>query len=91
MFEYGISFDDYFLYKFDSLNKGQRCSYLTTFNRLYYYSLLNDLRYSSLLDNKYETYLCYKKYYKRDLIIINENHNNYNEFESLIKKNPQFM
>lgn len=91
MYEYGISFDDYFLYKFDSLNNEQRSSYLTTFNRIYYYTLLNDLRYSSLLDNKYETYLHYKKYFKRDLIIINPDQNNYNEFESFVKKNPQFM
>lgn len=83
--KYGCAIDEYFLYNFDQLNDKEKREYISDVERLKYASILNDRKSSRIFKHKYQTYLLFEKFYKRDIIRAGEID------KSFIEKHPRFI
>lgn len=86
--------DEYFLYHFDEKSDTERHEYLprTPKDKLiisYYKEGWKDTLYH--LRNKYEFYLLAKDFFKRDVISIGADTNNFEEFRLFCQKHPKFI
>ena len=86
-FKYGAGYYDYQEFEFYNLNKDERKTYLTRTKNNLIIKKYNQKEYFHKLDNKDEFNNIFKKYIKRDYLIINDNSfENFKEFIS--KHNP---
>jgi hypothetical protein len=67
---FGCMFDEYFLYGYPSLNTEGRSSFITDKLRWSYYARMNSSDANELFNDKEKSYMLFKKYYNRDLILI---------------------
>lgn len=67
---YGIIYAEYFMFKFADKNHEERKSYISNGDRHIYLKYLNQSNFYHRFTNKYESYLLYEKYYKRNLVYI---------------------
>ena len=72
IFIYGSSAKEYYLYEFSKLNDSGRREYITERNRYLIYPLFNGARKRKEMQDKYQAYLAFKKYYKREALYIDE-------------------
>ena len=86
--------DEYFLYHFDVKSESERLEYLTQASKdrllVSYYNgdVRNTIR---ILRDKYAFYQIAKDYFKRDVILVNKETNNFVEFRSFCAKHPYFI
>ncbi len=85
-FKYQAGYMDYWLFEMYFLNKEQRKTILTRGKNNNIIKRLNDPNYIHIFENKGEFNNRFKKFIKRDWIILNnEDKNNFNEFDKLLK------
>lgn len=87
---YGLSFSEYFMFGIRNKSHKERKSFLNDKERLDYLRLLGNHTGYKILSDKYETYKYLKKYFKRDVILVNSNEN-YEEFKRYVEKHPTFV
>ncbi len=86
---YNLSFKEYFLFGFKNKSHLKRKNFITNMNRQNYLYMLGEKEGQEILNDKYKTYEILKKFYKRDIIKINNE--NFKEFNDYIKKHPTFV
>lgn len=62
--------DEYFWYKFNILSQNLRDSFVGNREKEYLCYLINDPLYSNIFSDKWESFLRFSKYYKREVILI---------------------
>lgn len=82
---YGITYAEYFMFKFADKSHQERNSYISGKGRHAYLKYLNQNDFYHRFTDKYETYLLYQKYFKRDLIYLNSKDDFYKFEEFCIK------
>lgn len=87
---YNILYTEYFVYGFRNKNHRIRKSFIANPNRQDYFYLLGTPEGQAILRDKEKAYNVLKKYYKRELIKI-ENEKDYEKFGKYIKKYPVFV
>lgn len=88
-FKYQAGYMDYMLFEMYNLNSKQRKTIMTRGKNNKLIKLYNDFNYKDyfLMKDKFDNK--FRKYLKRDFLVINEN--NKNEFNEFIKKNKIFF
>lgn len=87
---YGISFEEYFIYRFYDLNKYGRRKFNSLKMQYGYCEQFNASSVGNICEDKYETYQLFKRFYKRNLIFIDSPDNDYSKaliFSKNLKKN----
>lgn len=87
---FGCAYNEYFLFEFYNKNFEQRNKYITDKIRYDFYHKLNCSDSIALFNNKYETFLKFKQYYKREVILI-DGFDCKNNFLKFVKKFPKFI
>lgn len=87
---YDILFKEYFFFNFKHKNSFERKSFVFNNKRQDYLYLLGEEEGQRTLRDKYKTYTILKKFYKRDMIEINDK-KDYEIFEKYVKKHPIFV
>lgn len=82
---YGATYAEYFMFRFMEKKHRERSNFICNKYRHRYLLYLNQDDFYYRFTDKYETYLLYKKYYKRDLIFINSA-NDFEKFENFCNK-----
>lgn len=62
---------EFFIYNYENLTDEQRSEYVTEYERARFCTEVNDYKKSEIFQNKWETYQHFKKYFKRDAILVN--------------------
>ena len=88
--KYGFHVDEYFYYNVKFLSHAGKLEFINEETRWAYYDKLNDPKNYTLFDNKDKTYQIFKKYYKRDIILINSDQDQ-NSFSDFIAKNEHII
>ena len=87
---YDVMFKEYFFFNFKHKNYFERKSFVFNNKRQDYLYLLGEEEGQKILRDKYKTYTILKEFYKREMIEINTKED-YNTFESYVKKHPIFV
>lgn len=87
---YGVSFDEYYYYRFAEKTHEEKLQYMTYRFRMLYGQHLNERDMAHLLMNKYETYSFFKKEYGRDVILC-KSESDYSSFCDFCSKHPEFV
>ena len=72
---FGVSFEEYFLYKFYNLNAEGRRKFNSLKMQYGYCELVNDESIRDLFEDKGKCYELFKPFYKRDLVVVKDEHN----------------
>lgn len=86
--------DEFFLYHFDTKGESERQEYLTQASKdrllLSYYN--GDVNNTiGVLRDKYSFYQMAKEYFKRDVVLVSKETDNFDEFTDFCKKHPKFI
>lgn len=91
MHRFGISYDEYFDFECYKLNAEGKSAFVSEKIRYKYYSQLNDEKnYSNTFLNKMETYRAFKKFYKREIGLIEEK-TEFGDFKEFVERNNDFV
>lgn len=87
--KYGFTFREYFLYNFEHKTPEEQHTFISDKERISIAATLNKPEVKILLDNKYNTYLRFAEFYKRDIeLVLHKNSENFREF---VSKHPDFI
>ena len=75
VFQYGINFNEYFLFNFSHHGHDYRKDFAGDLLLEYFSLLVNKIENREKLDNKSYTATLFKRFFKRDVILINSNNN----------------
>lgn len=89
-FIYGYTFNEYISYKFFEKRNEERLEFLSDRDIILICYEYNDIEDMSIISNKSKTYEKFKKYFKRDVISINNN-TDFKEVESFFNKHHKFI
>ena len=67
---FGVSFEEYFIFKFYDLNAYGRSKYNSLKMQYGYCELVNDKKIRALFEDKGKCYDLFKPFYKRDLVVV---------------------
>lgn len=87
---YGAAIDEMFFCRFYEKGHDEKSTYLTALNRDVYRAYLNKQEDTRCLDNKYETYLKFKEWYKRDVILLS-GEKDFDAYCDFVKKHPTYV
>lgn len=87
---FGCMYDEYFLMDFEHLNARGRDEFITDKNRWDYYAALNGTEYDLLFRDKAETYKVFKRFYKRDFLLLKTT-DDLEAFCAFREKHPSFI
>ena len=87
---YGNSLEEEIGYDFIHKTHEEKKKYITLRERLNYVKLLNDPRDRHILKNKYETYLKFKDYYKREVIALKDG-GDFEAFSEFIRRHSTIV
>lgn len=88
---YGIKIEEEFYYGLLNKTHEERKEYITYMEHIIYAFKLNNRDKRDLLYHKYKTYEFFKEFYKRDVILINGNEDEYEAFKSFATLHPTFI
>lgn len=88
---YGIKIEEEFYYGLLNKSHDERKKYITYMEHIIYAYKLNNKERKDLLYHKYKTYQFFKEFYKRDVILINGNADEYQKFRKFVTKHPNFV
>lgn len=92
MVNYHWDFDEFFMYHFEDISDEKRKSFVPEYEKNIFCSRVNDPRKSMIFDNKWETYKCFSKYFRRDVCYLeNIEAASAPEFKSFIEKHQSFI
>ncbi len=87
---YGATIGEEFYFNFYKISDQEKRSYITTREKVLYIRKLNKKEDAYILNNKYETYKRFKDYYKRDMIVLNDE-SDYDAFSEFVDKHKTFV
>lgn len=87
--KYQAGYMDYWLFEMYNMNNSQRKTVLTRGINNTLIKKYNNSSYTHIFDNKDEFLLKFKKYVKRDFLILSDN--NYDDFINFAKKHNEFI
>lgn len=87
---YSLRANEYYLYNFEKASYEKRKDFITRQQTAKYYSVINDRKFRKILDKKNLCYKVFKKYYKRNMICI-DNIGEKEELENFINENENFI
>ncbi len=87
---YGVDPVDYYSYDFPHKNDSGRSAYITDVTRKMYYHAFNGKFTSELFDNKYNTYLKFKEFYKRDVVLC-DGDDTLESVTAFVARHPRFI
>ena len=87
---YGTIYAEYFMFEFATKNHNKRKSYISNTDRHVYLKYLNQNDFYHRFTDKYESYMIYKKYYKRDLVYI-KGEEDYEVFKEFCNKHKTIV
>ncbi len=87
---FGCMFDEYFLFGFSTLNTKGRESFITDKIRWSYYARMNTTEANELFNDKKKAYDIFRKFYKRDLILVSGEKDR-EVFSEFCKKHVEFI
>lgn len=87
---FGCMFKEYFLFQFYKLNTAGREEFITDKKRYPFYTAFNTQENHELFTNKSETYKVFARYYRREILSI-EQDSQFSEFQQFVKKHPRYM
>ena len=67
---YGYGFDEYLYFHFSEKSLQERRSFVADWEHLGYTCAMNNPDNAEIFDNKWKTYLTYKDYYRREVLLI---------------------
>lgn len=90
---YGVSMREYFYYDFVHKTHKEKQEYITFRSRFIYYAYLNNDDDRSICFNKWKFRNYFKDFFKRDVMLIDENadETTWGEFEKFAGNNPEFI
>lgn len=83
---YGVSFEEYFIYRFYDLNKYGRRKFNSLKMQYGYCEQFNTSSIGDICEDKYATYCLFKEFYKRKLIIVDSIDIDCSKIESFIQE-----
>lgn len=87
---FGCMFREYFLFQFYKLNTAGREEFITDKKRYPFYTAFNTQENHELFTNKSETYKVFEKFYKREVLTIDQDLP-FDVFKQFVKKHPRYM
>lgn len=87
---YGFKYDEYFMFRFKNKIMKKRTTFVSGRDMKEFIAYLNPADKKTLLRDKYECYLKFKEFYKREMIKL-ESDKDYKKFETFVKKNKLFV
>lgn len=87
---YGCPVSEYYYLGFPNKTHEEIKKYVTTREKVIYRNRLNKIEDAHILNNKWDTYLRFKDYYHREVIII-ENESDYPFFSSFVDRHHEFV
>lgn len=88
---YGFQTDEFFIYDVMSLSDYGKSRFITEGkSRWYFYDKLNKKENTILFDDKSKTYELFKKYYHREILVVNSEAQK-DEFLSFVQSNPELI
>lgn len=81
---------EYYLYDFEQNDYSKRGTFMTRQLTKRYYNVINTSKFRKIFDKKNLSYKVFKKYYKRDLICVNDE-NDINNFYKFIRNKDKFI
>ena len=88
---YGFQTDEFFIYDVMSLSDYGKSKFITEGkSRWYFYDKLNKKENTILFDDKSKTYELFKKYYHREILVVNSEAQK-DEFLSFVQSNPELI
>lgn len=88
---YGIKIEEEFYYDLLHKRHEERKEYITYMEHIIYAFKLNNREHRDLLYHKYKTYQFFKEFYKRDVILINGEESEFEDFKQFALKHPTFI
>ncbi len=88
--KFGFSFEDYCCYNFINRDDDQRVEFISDKLRYHYCDLLNAPFIEELMTDKYQCFLAYKEFYKRDILKIS-GECDFNAFKLFCNKHSKFI
>lgn len=87
---HGFKYDEYCIFRFKNKTMKIRKTFVSNRDMKEFIAYLNPAEKKKILRDKYECYLKFKEFYKREVIKI-ENENDFNKFNNFVKKNKKFV
>ena len=87
---YGVLPEEYVCYNFAELNDKGKREFITEQSRREIYNKCVCEKDSYIFENKFETYNYYKRFYKRDCLLLNET-TTFEDLAGFVKKHKQFI
>lgn len=87
---HGFGFDEYLLYNFELKDESERLSFVADWEHLGYACTLNSQENNIIFDNKHKTYEKFQKYYKRKIILF-EDEDQCSEFIEFASSHSSFI
>jgi len=91
VFKYQAGYVDYDAYNMYELNGKERKTIMTRGKNNEFVKMLNPREHWHVFDNKDEFNVKFKDYLNRDFFLINDDENNFDEFEKFLKKHKEFI
>lgn len=90
---YGNSIREEFYYDFIHKTHQEKQQYITFRSRFIYFAYLNDDNDRGICSDKWKSYIHFKEFFKRDVMLVEEtsDESTYKEFEIFTEKNPEFI
>ena len=84
-----FTFEEYLLYRFQTLSKSERKKYVSDYERVFFIRKVNRAENEQIFNDKALTYQCFKKYYRRDVVkVVKKDEETFNAF---VSKHPRFI
>lgn len=71
MVRYHWDFEEYFLFNYEGLTHKERLTFVPEYDKSVFLDKVNNPQKIDILYNKWKTYNAFKKYFKRDAILVN--------------------
>lgn len=71
-YRYEFKFKEYFLFNFEHISRKERLEFIAGHERLRIYGQIHDVKNIDLFAEKYDCYLRFKDYYKRDIVFVGD-------------------
>lgn len=89
-YTYGFKYEEYFIYRLKNKTLRKRLTFVSNKDMKGYIAYLNPAEKKKMLRDKYECYLKFKKFYKREMIKI-ETEEDFKAFSTFIKKHKKIV
>lgn len=72
MVKFHWNFEEYFLFRYEQLNDEERRAFFSNYDKDIFCDKVNNDKHADLLNDKWETYRTFKKFFKRDAVLLHD-------------------